>query len=140
MQKTSKFFLIALCLIQCTACTTDHPILIGGAVGAASGAGVGALVAANSASITNAEGIGYGALIGIPVGIAAAYTSDTIAKYSIVSSNNSAISENYQTIYDNQAALNQMRYELMMERPRGNPDADLAEYTYEGPRLGNPWR
>ena len=134
--KISSLLLVAALV----GCTTDHPIAYGSLGGAAAGAGVGAIVAANSSSISNIEGIGYGALIGIPVGIAAAYVSDTTAKYYVISSNNSAIESNYETIYDNQARLDKLRYEALMERPRGNPDPDLAEYTYIGPRLGNPWR
>jgi hypothetical protein len=140
MKKLTLKISSLLLLAVSAGCTTNHPVGYGSLGGAAAGAGVGAIVARNSSSISNVQGIGYGALIGIPVGIAAAYISDTTAKYYIISSNNSAIEDNYETIYDNQATINRLRYEALMERPRGNPDPDLAEYLYIGPKLGNSWR
>jgi hypothetical protein len=131
---------LVLVLSAMAGCTTNHPIAYGSLAGAAGGAGVGAIVAANSASITNGQGIGYGAIAGIPIGIAAAYISDNVGKHMIIDENNDAITTNYQTIYDNQAMIDQLRYETFMERPRGNPDPDLAEYIYLGPKMGNPWR
>jgi hypothetical protein len=143
MNKKLSKNLSLLCLasfLSITGCTTNYPTTVGTLGGAAAGAGVGAIVARNSASISNVQGIGYGALIGIPVGIGIAHLSDATAKYYIISTNDDAIRENQQIISDNQRYIEEERLQALFERPRGNPDPDNAEYIYVGPTMGNVWR
>jgi hypothetical protein len=140
MNIKNKFYILINLVLILAGCTTNYPTTYGSIGGAAAGAGIGAIVAHNSSKISNFQGIGYGALIGIPVGIIVAHASDATAKYYILSSNDDTIAENKDIIFANQQYLNEERAQVMFERPRGNPDPDLAEYIYVGPTLGNVWR
>ena len=93
-----------------------------------------------SSSLTVPEGLGYGAAIGVPVGILVAYGSDEYAKYYILSSNNAQIRENNRTIRSNQDQIEEVRALVGTEEAKGFPDEDKIDHIYLGPTLGNPWR
>ncbi len=121
-------------------CTTNYPNTVGAIGGGAIGAGVGAAIGRGSSSISVPHGLGVGAAIGIPVGIVLAHSSDAVAKYYILSTNQETIASNYGQIVFNQTVLEDIRHNISLDAPRGLPDEDLAEYIYLGPSLGNPWR
>ena len=121
-------------------CTTNYPNTVGGIGGGVAGAGIGAAIGRSSSSISVAKGLGVGAAVGIPVGILVAHTSDSIAKYYIISANQDMIKGNYDQIIFNQMVIDEIRQGVALDTPRGLPDEDLAEYIYVGPSLGNPWR
>lgn len=136
----TRIFAILLSVMSLIGCTTEHPTAIGAIGGAAAGAGIGAMVVRSTGNLSTLEGTGYGALIGIPAGIILVHAENAATRYYILSSNDAAIRSNKRVIFNNQRTLEDQRLEALMERPRGNPDPDNAEYLYEGARIGNPWR
>lgn len=138
--KSFALSLLLLAFSGCSATVNSGTVATGGLVGTAAGAGTGAII---GSVISNGD-VGASALlgagIGLPVGLIMGAVYDYYSTDSVKERKLNEIQANQEEIFRRQRELDAYRDELSNDAPHGNPDADLREYNYGGPSLGNYYR
>ena len=116
------------------------PLAVGTVGGSAVGAGTGAIIGAVIANGDVAASALLGGAIGLPVGLAAAMIYDYHSSHTKEEIQIAQIQVNQRAILDRQRELEALRESLQSDPPRGNPMEERKEYIYRGPSLGNPYR
>ena len=123
-----------------SSCTVSDPVTTGSVGGLLGGMAVGGVVGGTSKSVSLAQGIGYGALIGVPAGIALAYTSDAVARLDTVADRSARVRDNALEIRENDRAIERSRQAVLADSPQGLPDEGMEDRLYLGPTIGNRYR
>ena len=116
------------------------PLATGAVGGTALGAGTGAIIGAVIANGDVGASALLGGAIGLPVGLAAAAIYDYNSERTLKEIKIDDINRNQREIMARQREIDAMREEIREEGPAGNPDEFRKEYRYMGPSLGNPYR
>lgn len=138
-----RFFLTALIStgVLTTGCGMHAAPLATGAVGGtALGAGTGAIIGAVIANGDVASSALLGGAIGLPVGLAIAAAYDYNSERTIQEAKDDDIRRNQREILARQRYIDELREEIRGDSPSGNPMEERQEYRYMGPSLGNPYR
>lgn len=143
MRILSSFFLAAI--FSLTGCGLSQSVsgsaALGGVGGAALGAGAGAAAAYVLDDGLVSESIAAGAGLGLAAGAVLGAAQKTIRNNMTIWSNDSAIADNKEQIYNTNRQIELMRAELDADAAdtEVNP-ALIEEKNYMGPRLGNYFR
>lgn len=116
------------------------PLATGAVGGSALGAGTGAIIGAVIANGDIASSALLGGAIGLPVGLAIAAAYDYNSERTIQEAKDSDIRRNQRELMARQRYIDELREELRSDAPSGNPAEERQEYRYMGPSLGNPYR
>jgi hypothetical protein len=129
--------MFVLALSGCSAVPTPwEGALGGGALGAGTGAAIGALIANGDIAASAA----LGGAIGVPVGLGAAMIYASQVQSAAVEDRGEEIRANQAEIFRTQQEIETLRQELRADAP-GEPDPHLyGGHLYTGRTLGNPFR
>lgn len=116
------------------------PLATGAVGGTAVGAGTGAIIGAVIANGDIGASALLGGAIGLPVGLAAAAIYDYHSERTMKEIQIAQLKINQKAIYERQKEIDALRESLRSEAPQGNPMEEREEYIYRGPSYANPYR
>ena len=139
-----KKILLSFAIVSLTACSSASPktkaVVASGVTGSAIGAGTGAIIGAAIANGDIAASALLGAGIGLPLGIAAGVAYADYLEGQEIQEGNGVIEANRDTIIQNQKNIDSLRLETDIESRTIDIDQSDSEYLYRGPSLPNRYR
>ncbi len=136
-----KLIFVVLSALFCfSGCETVRMDTFEGAlVGTAVGAGTGALVGATIKNGDVGKSALLGAGIGLPVGIATSLVTHALYQQTVVKDADEQIEENQRHIFETQRELERIRERQKTEIMAKSPDPSTEQILYLGSSLGNPY-
>ena len=139
MGRIKKFGVIAA-VAMLLGCSPENSMLLNsvetGIVGAAAGAGLGALIGnAETRGIVGDSAVA-GAAVGVGVGIAAGAVYTEVRRDMILATNSLEIQSNEETIKAKRARIEELRDELMLDLDTIELDDSKSVNLYVGPTIG----
>ena len=129
---------VALALL--VGCSAQNSVLTNsaetGVLGAALGAGVGAIIGNSKTDGLVGKSAAVGAAVGVGVGIVAGAVYTEVRRDVILASNASQISDNEELIKEKRAQVEALREELMVNMDTIEYDDSRAGNLYLGPTIG----